>query len=110
MFLPYLVGSLLLLAQPILAQFSLYPDIPSDLFATALNISSGCLALLNATVDCDDTLFQMAGNADGYFWSDDNATALCTSQCLSSAASWWGQSASACEDDVLNAYGRVSVY
>ena len=50
----------------------------------------------------------MAGNADGYFWADDNATALCTSQCLSSASSWWAQTASSCANDQLTAYGRVS--
>jgi hypothetical protein len=86
----------------------LYPAVSSDLLAASLNISSGCVAALNATVNCDQDLFQMVGNADAYFWDNDNATALCTSQCLSSASSWWGQSANACEDDQLNAYGRVS--
>ncbi|CAK7237871.1 hypothetical protein SEUCBS140593_010173 [Sporothrix eucalyptigena] len=84
----------------------MYPAISSVALAAALNISSSCLMALNATVDCDQDLFRMAGNADGYFWSDDNATALCTKDCMSSAASWWAQSASACADEVLNAYGR----
>ncbi len=109
MFLLYLAGSLLLFAWPILAQFNMYPSVSPTILAASLNISSNCLTALNATVDCDQDLFQMAGNADGYFWSDDNATALCTSQCLSSASSWWSQSANACENDQLNAYGRVSV-
>ncbi|CAK7207308.1 hypothetical protein SEUCBS139899_010118 [Sporothrix eucalyptigena] len=85
----------------------MYPAISSVALAAALNISSNCLMALNATVDCDQDLFRMAGNADGYFWSDDNATALCTKDCMSSAASWWAQSASACADEVLNAYGRL---
>lgn len=90
------------------AQFSLYPGVSADSLAAAFNISSGCLTALNATVDCDQDLFSMAGNADGFFWSDDNATALCTSACQSAASSWWNNCANACTDDQLNAYGRVS--
>lgn len=107
MILVYLVGSLLLFARPIVTQFNMYPSISSTLLAASLNISSGCLTALNTTVDCDQDLFQMAGNADGYFWADDNATTLCTGECLSSASSWWSQCTNACEDDQLNAYGRV---
>jgi hypothetical protein len=90
-----------------MAQFNLYPGVPSDLLSTAFNISSGCLTALNATLSCDQDLFSMAGNADGFFWSDDNATALCTGACQSSAASWWNSCADACANDQLNAYGRV---
>ncbi|KAH8900561.1 hypothetical protein GQ53DRAFT_835550 [Thozetella sp. PMI_491] len=107
MFSLYLAGSLLLFAQPMMAQFNMYPAVSSSLLAASLNISSGCLTALNATVSCDQDLFRMVGNADAYYWDNDNATALCTSQCLSSAASWWSQSADACEDDQLTAYGRV---
>ncbi|KGO39886.1 hypothetical protein PEX1_067310 [Penicillium expansum] len=90
-----------------MAQFNLYPGVPSDLLSTAFNISSGCLTALNATLSCDQDLFSMAGNADGFFWSDDNATALCTGACQSSAASWWNSCADACANDQLNAYGRI---
>jgi hypothetical protein len=107
MFSPYLAGSFLLFAQPILGQFNLYPAVSSKALAAALNISSTCLAAMNDTVNCDQSLFEMVGNADGFFWSDENATALCTQQCLSSASSWWSKSTDACANDQLNAYGRV---
>jgi hypothetical protein len=90
------------------AQFSLYPSIDSDNLALALNISIECLTALNETVECDQTLFQMVGDVDGYFWEDDNATALCTSDCISAAVSWWSNAVDQCEDDQLNAYGKVS--
>ncbi|KAH7077185.1 peptidoglycan-binding protein [Paraphoma chrysanthemicola] len=90
-----------------MAQFNLYPSIPADPFSVALNISSSCLMALNATVNCDQDLFSMAGNADGFFWSDENATALCTSACQSSAASWWYTCADACANDQLKAYGKI---
>lgn len=95
-------------AATINAQFNLYPNVPPDLLATALNISSGCLTALNTTVSCDQSLFSMAGNVDNFFWSDANATALCTGACMSSASSWWSNCANACADDQLNSYGRVS--
>ena len=56
--------SLLLFAQPMLAQFKLYPAVSPKLLVASLYISSGCVVALNATINCDQDLFQMAGDAD----------------------------------------------
>lgn len=88
-------------------EFNIYPNVSPDGLAQAFNISLDCLTALNTTVQCDQDLFTMVGNVDGYFWSDDNATALCTSTCQASAASWFTNAGDACADDNLSAYGRV---
>ena len=106
--LSFFVVAVLCIALRIDADFTLYPDVSSDLLEAAFNISSACLAAFNATINCDHDLFSMAGNADAFFWSDENATALCTSACQTSVSSWWSNCAKACANDQLNAYGRVS--
>jgi hypothetical protein len=88
------------------AQFSLYPTIDPTRLADAFNISSGCLAALNTTVSCDQTLLTMAGTVDDYLWDIDNVTALCTQSCLSSAQNWYNTVYSDCTDDILTFSGK----
>ncbi|KAF2766280.1 hypothetical protein EJ03DRAFT_345213 [Teratosphaeria nubilosa] len=88
------------------AQFSLYPTIDPTTLADAFNISSGCLAALNTTVQCDQTLLTMAGAVDNYLWDIDNVTALCAQDCLSSAQDWYRTVYSNCTDDILTFSGK----
>ena len=90
-----------------IAQSSLYPSVDPSLLANAFNISIRCLDSLNATVACDGDLLGMAGNVDNYLWDIDNVTALCTTNCLSSASSWFSEVSDHCADDVLNVNGRL---
>ena len=117
------LGLLLLLPQRLLAQdFSLYPTVDPDLLASALNISAGCLDTLyavfaiveaavnvlvhrNTTLPCDNFLFSWAVNADDYFWSEQNLTTLCTSDCATAVNTWEQNVALACVDDDLVTYG-----
>lgn len=39
-------------------------------------------------MNCDADLFRMAGQIDVYFWSGDNITSLCTSDCIQSSSEW----------------------
>jgi hypothetical protein len=75
--------------------------------ANAFNISLGCLDALNETVACDGTLLRMAGSVDNYLWDIDNVTALCTSDCLSSASAWFTDVSNDCANDVINVNGRL---
>ena len=78
-----------------------------SLLASAFNISIGCLDALNETVTCEASLLQMAGSVDDYLWDIDNVTALCTSDCLSSASNWFTDVDSQCSNDVINVNGRL---
>lgn len=62
----------------------------------------------NATLDCDPTLYRMAGQIDMYYWSEDNLTALCTESCLSNSSSWVGDVGDACEGQTYNVGGKLA--
>ena len=87
--------------------FNLYPAVDPTKLASSFGISLGCLTALNETVQCDQTLFQMAQAVDTYLWEADNITALCTTQCSQSALGWWADVETACSSDTLSAYGRL---
>ncbi|KAL1962644.1 hypothetical protein VTN77DRAFT_9278 [Rasamsonia byssochlamydoides] len=71
-----------------IAQYSLWPSINADSLAQSLGVSIACLTALNETVSCDPTLFKRTKSVDYYFWTTDNVTTLCTSECQTSATSW----------------------
>ncbi|KAJ9138372.1 Carbohydrate-binding module family 50 protein [Pleurostoma richardsiae] len=100
------VGLAFLQTVSAVTQSSLYPSVDPVSLASAFNISIGCLDALNETVSCDATLLQMAGSADDYLWYQDNATALCTTECLSTTKTWWSDVISACANDYINVRGR----
>ena len=49
----------------------------------------------------------MAGSVDNYLWDIDNVTALCTSDCLTSASAWFTDVNAQCSNDVVNVNGRL---
>lgn len=87
--------------------FNLYPSVDDVSLATAFGISISCLDALNTTVNCDQTLFQMANTVDSYWWETDNVTALCTGDCLQSTQNWWSAVENSCENDTISAYGKM---
>ncbi|OKL55262.1 hypothetical protein UA08_09466 [Talaromyces atroroseus] len=102
-----LLTTALLLAAECTAQSSLYPAVDPTALANAFNISLACLDALNETVVCDGTLLQMAGDVDNYLWDIDNVTALCTTDCLSSAATWFADVRTECANDAIAVNGRL---
>ncbi|KAL8784862.1 MAG: hypothetical protein Q9195_008879 [Heterodermia aff. obscurata] len=49
----------------------------------------------------------MAGTVDNYLWDIENVTALCTTDCLSSASSWFSDVKDQCTNDLMNVNGRL---
>jgi len=49
----------------------------------------------------------MAGTVDNYLWSMDNVTALCTTDCLSTASAWFSGVLDSCASDYMNVNGRL---
>ncbi|KAI0437932.1 hypothetical protein F4803DRAFT_536864 [Xylaria telfairii] len=99
------------LAQLFMAEyvwsFNLYPALDPEKLALALNISSECVIALNRTMpECDQTLFQMVGDFENFWWEDDNVTALCTGECQPAAAAWGLDLYQACYGDYVSAYGK----
>lgn len=66
----YIYATLLLIASSSIAHgFTMYPPIDPTKLAQAFNLTTDCLTALNETLaDCDQTLFQMVGDADNYLW------------------------------------------
>ncbi|SPQ21516.1 05f4d12e-4c34-47ca-9eeb-bd15fa2afc2d [Thermothielavioides terrestris] len=95
------------LLTPAAHAFSLYPTVNGDALAQALGISSDCLAALNETVSCDDSLFSWTVSVDDYWWEADNLTTLCTPQCTASAATWVSDVLSGCINDDIVIQGKA---
>ncbi|KAJ5547103.1 hypothetical protein N7494_004688 [Penicillium frequentans] len=72
---------LLLLGSPSLAQYNLWPAFDATTLAASIGISTTCLAAL-------PTLFKRTSSVDYYFWTTQNVTTLCNTECIDSAASW----------------------
>ncbi|KAG9963623.1 hypothetical protein KCU61_g3456, partial [Aureobasidium melanogenum] len=81
--------------------FNIYPDVNPTLLSTSLGFSETCLDALNVTVTCDPDLFRMVGQIDQYLWSEDNITALCTSDCIGSSSDWIVTVQTACEGEQM---------
>ncbi|KAK9772777.1 hypothetical protein AB5N19_03209 [Seiridium cardinale] len=93
--------------QGVLA-FNLYPAVDADKLGKALNISTECVAALNNTIpECDQTLFQMVGDLENYWWEEDNVTALCGGDCWRSASKWSDNITDACYEEYVPAYGKL---
>ncbi|KAI8284181.1 hypothetical protein K4K60_002110 [Colletotrichum sp. SAR11_57] len=62
----------------------------------------------NATVDCNQDLYQWTVNADSVWWTAENTTQLCTESCLASSRQWKEDVADACVGEWLRS-GRSYV-
>lgn len=49
----------------------------------------------------------MAGQLDNYYWSEENITSLCTSDCVDDSSTWVGQVGDACIGQTFNVGGRL---
>lgn len=61
----------------------------------------------NTTLPCDNYLFGWTVNVDDYFWSEQNVTTLCISECASAAQEWEQNVAVACVSDNIVSYGTL---
>lgn len=91
----------------IMATFSLYPTVDQAALANAFNITVDCLDALNASLPCEPTLLQMVSDVDNYWWEEDNATTLCTTECWSAVDEWDQDVQARCNDQTLVAYGKL---
>ncbi|SMR55634.1 unnamed protein product [Zymoseptoria tritici ST99CH_1E4] len=90
--------------------FSLYPamDAVQQLqLAQGFGWSEGCLSAMNMTLNCDSSLFRMAGDVDSYFWSVSNVTQLCTDVCIRDASDWVVKVEESCEDQTYTISGKL---
>jgi len=57
--------------------------------------------------DCDQTLFQMVGTVDNYYWEDENLTTLCSGNCSYATTMWDLDVTNACDGQYMSAYGKL---
>ncbi|KAI0124099.1 hypothetical protein BJ170DRAFT_697065 [Xylariales sp. AK1849] len=87
--------------------FNLYPALDPDKLGQALGISTDCINALNQSLpECDQTLFQMVGDFENFWWEEDNVTALCVGNCSQAASSWGFDLYDACYEEYVSAYGK----
>ncbi|KAL1959841.1 hypothetical protein VTO42DRAFT_986 [Malbranchea cinnamomea] len=79
----------LFLAEGATAVFNAYAFYDHDAVMAALGVSSECVSALNETVECDAVSAGRAarGEFDDY-WTVDDITTLCTTECADSLSNW----------------------
>lgn len=80
---------LVIFASTTYASFELFHYYEVDQLNLEYGLSSGCIAALNTTVQCDESTSAMASQGlDNNYWYLDNITTLCTPDCATSLSSW----------------------
>ncbi|EZF10209.1 hypothetical protein H112_08421 [Trichophyton rubrum D6] len=90
-----LISGLFLLPFAV-SELNIYGYLDLKTLADGFHTTTACIAALNQTVDCDARTAVAAAVADTYYWTLDNVTTLCTSQCQQSLASWTSAVDAAC--------------
>ncbi|EFE31902.1 uncharacterized protein ARB_01155 [Trichophyton benhamiae CBS 112371] len=80
----------------VVAELNIYGYLDLKTLADGFHTTTACIAALNQTVDCDARTAVAAAVADTYYWTLDNVTTLCTSQCQQSLTSWTSAVDAAC--------------
>ncbi|KAK0117167.1 hypothetical protein ONS96_013000 [Cadophora gregata f. sp. sojae] len=88
--------------------FNMFPVIGAAGLAANIGWTRDCVVAMNATLNCDPTLYRMAGQIDMYYWSQDNLTALCTDSCVSDSSIWVGNVGDACGGQTYNVGGKLA--
>ncbi|KAK1655798.1 hypothetical protein BDP81DRAFT_456637 [Colletotrichum phormii] len=88
--------------------FVLWPLVDTEGLSNVLNITATCVTALNATLDCDQDLYQWTVKADSVWWTAENTTQLCTESCLASSRQWKEDVADVCVGEWLRS-GRSYV-
>ncbi|KAI1109681.1 hypothetical protein F5Y14DRAFT_444510 [Nemania sp. NC0429] len=89
------------------ASFTMFPFITAQDLAPQLGWTEPCLTAMNTTLRCDSDLYRMAGQPDNYYWSEENVTSLCTSDCVDDSSTWVGQVGDACVGQTFNVGGKL---
>ncbi|GBF63438.1 LysM domain-containing protein [Trichophyton mentagrophytes] len=91
------------------AELNIYGYLDLKTLADGFHTTTACIAALNQTVDCDAKTAVAAAVADTYYWTLDNVTTLCTSQCQQSLTSWTSAVDAACGNNPIVEDGIIKL-